>query len=769
MSGSQQSMTRTDLDDGTSVLTMPYDDELMQKAVTDAVDEQVDTPNPEAGSDGKHSRRSSAGPITRFNEIFTDLGSTYLEAMGLDGFEVSKAIQKRHQELYRNQFPLILPRFRHKCKECGAEYDEKVEECESPGCESSDFREPDRSDKREAQKLFEKVNKEGQSLRSLMEMGEADHGRIGVATLVLRWDYVVATGDTTVMGQPLMERGQIIRKEPDELLRADPKRLVPVVDDDGRIGGWRWTCPIHRDAAVQDSPGACDECGAELQEIYYVEKEHVRSDDASKYYFDHEVVDWAFFYPRHHGLDGLSPVHHVWSKQAILHWMDVYAGAFYDPNSDKYPNKFMVVHTTNADAWERNFERSQDDADENLYANKIMVNEYASNSQSTPEMQVIDMMDDELLGQNQEIKKTYKSDIRTQFGVTDVFDSELEDSGGLNNEGLQLEVTDRHIASAQYDLATGPLDELMKLLGFDDWKIAFVPPQDEDLDKLEQKIGVGEDAVGAGLDARLENGELEIDDGEFEEGEDEGGMGGLFGADTDDPAEGDDNPMDDAELKQAAEQLHDGMRHIAWADEETKADPFWDDERVPERVRELISKVIEDGAVFDAFEDIEVPDEVAEFLEERLSEPDGWSLSGLSNEFQERFDVEPETADSLMRTESASVLNRATEEAYEDLGVAGEAVFEWIGPDDHRTTEACEWLKEQTEGGVTMERLVELQREAQRKFFPDLDRFRRHVVHPNERHTFTEAFPASKADFPGAAGDIEVEVETVPGGIEVYS
>jgi len=102
-----------------------------------------------------------------------------------------------------------------------------------------------------------------------------------------------------------------------------------------------------------------------------------------------------------------------------------------------------------------------------------------------------------------------------------------------------------------------------------------------------------------------------------------------------------------------------------------------------------------------------------------------------------------------------------------DLGVADEAVFEWIGPDDHRTTDACEWLKEQTEGGVTMDRLVELQREAQRKFFPDLDRFRRHVVHPNERHSFSEAF--STKSIAGATGDIEVEVDTVPGGLDMIA
>lgn len=543
-------MHRTDLPDGSSLLTMEYDEGLVRKSVKGDIEDRTKTPDP----DGEQRQNASgdSGPIRRFNDVFTDIGSTYLEALGMDGFEISKAIQTRRNEIFRNHFPLVLPRFTAKCAGCGAEYDEEVAECME--CGHDELREPKASEKREAQQFFESVNREGQSLRELWETLEDDHGRLGVVTLVVKYDYVVATGDETLLGRPLMEQGEIIRKEPDELVRADPKRVVPVVDENGRVGGWKWTCPLHRQDGLSGSPGLCDECGAELREVHFVEKEFVRSNNYTKYYFEDEVLSYAHFYPRQHGLDGLAPTHHVWLKQAILHWMDIYGGAFYDPNSNKYPNKFMVVHTTNADAWERNFEKSQDEAKENLYHNEIFVNEYATDSQSTPELQTVELMDDELQGQNMEIKKQYKSDIRTQFGVTDVFDSELEDAGGLNNEGLQLEVTDRTIASAQHDLATGPLDDLMKLLGFNDHKLAFVPPQNKDLEELKQKVEIGDKAAKAGLEAEWQDDDIDIKDGDFEasdegmgglggmmpgdDGEEPGGGGGLFASD-----EGDEDPL----------------------------------------------------------------------------------------------------------------------------------------------------------------------------------------------------------------------------------
>lgn len=750
-----QGMTRQDLPDGSSLLTMPYDEGLAQKAVTKKLKNQ--TPDPST-DDSKSGASDSSGPIRRFNDVFTDIGSIQLEQLGLDGFEIAKSIQKRNSELFRNDFPLIVPRFTVKCVDCDAEFDNDVDECTD--CGSQALRGPRVEQKREAQRLFESVNKEGQSLGSLMELCEDDHGRIGVAAFIVKKQYRIASGDTDILGKPVFQEGEVISEDVDELVRADPKRTVPVTDENGRIGGWKWTCPVHRQEALRKDdkvvPGqsTCPECGAQLREIYFAEKEYVGGRDAKKYYFEDEVITWAHFFPRQHGLDGLSPVHHIWLKQAVLHWMDIYAAAFYDPNSDKYPNKFMVVHTTNAESWERNFEQAEDEASDNLYAQQIFVNEYAVDSQSTPELQTIDLMDDELRGQNDAIKKRYKSDIRQQFGVTDVFDSELEDAGGLNNEGLQLEVTDRHVASAQKKLMRDPLDELMKILGYTDYRVTFVPPQVEDLDSLEQKIKIGTDAANAGLDARLEDEELEIDDGEFEESSTGAeGAGGLFAQEH-----------DDEEWEHASEKLSEGFEHLVWSEVDTKADPFWDeDSRVPDAVQELIKEAIRDGAIFESIDGVSASSKLEDFFEEKLTQPQGWSLSSIANDLQSKFDIAEDQAATVARTESASILNNAREKSYERLGVEDEAQFKWIGPDDHRTTDACEWLKEQTKDGVTMERLVELEKEAQEKFFPNLDTFRRHVVHPEERHTFTESF---KMDHP-SADDIEVEIDTVPGTFEV--
>lgn len=773
---------------GRSVLLMPYNEDLASAAVGKSLHEQTDTDpegkTPDPTTEEESFDKRKGGPVRRFNDIFTSLGSVQLEALGLDGYEIAQATTVFRDEVFLNNFPILIPRFTVKCEseDCGAEYDEEVSFCiecarremrqqgvTSPPTDPADvpeeFREhsirhPDPAQKREAERMFESVNKEGQSLRDLYKLCEDDHNRVGVGMHVVKWRYVIARGDL-----PPYEPGDVIHREVDELLRGDPKRIVPVVDENGRIGNYWWACPIHRPpheaAVVEKKPGSCRVCNSELREVYFVEKEDGSSTTRKpkKYFFDNEVVTWAFWFPRLNGLDGLSPTHHVWLKQSILHWMDVYASAFYDPSSDRYPNKFMVVHTTNPDTWERNFKKSEEDAKENPYSQQIMMNEYSGESQSTPEVQVIDLMNDELLGQDDQMKKRFKSDIRQNWRVTDVFDSEIEDAGGLNNEGLQLEVTDRGVASRHHDLSTGPLDELSKLIGLTDYRVAFVPEQDEDTDERQAKVDLGQSAADAGLEARLEDGEVEIADGEFEEASDGEAGGGFFAdhdhgesPDADDPEGGDPEDLlgnfSDRELARLTEKLDEGFEHLVWAEEETKAEPFWDDEdSVPEYVRDAIEAVIDSGeAIFDGIESLTAGQEadLEDFFREKLTQPEGWSLDSLAEGLRDQFDLDHEVADTIGRTESARVLNKTREEAYKQQGDVDDRLFRWTGPGDHRTTDACEWVKEQTDGGVTLERMHDILEEASNEFFPNLKYGGDLVLHPNERHTMIETF---KADF----------------------
>lgn len=168
-----------------------------------------------------------------------------------------------------------------------------------------------------------------------------------------------------------------------------------------------------------------------------------------------------------------------------------------------------------------------------------------------------------------------------------------------------------------------------------------------------------------------------------------------------------------------------------------------EDDNVPEYVRERIGEAIDSGqAVFSDIDSIpsRTVEQLKDLLRENMTQPQGWSLDSIVSDMKDKWPgVSDEKLEVVARTESASVLNEAREQGYEDHP-GDDAVFYWEGPDDQRTTDACEELKDKTNprhGGssVPMDELVALEEDVHDDHFSRLS-FRRHCIHPNERHTF---------------------------------
>jgi hypothetical protein len=155
--------------------------------------------------------------------------------------------------------------------------------------------------------------------------------------------------------------------------------------------------------------------------------------------------------------------------------------------------------------------------------------------------------------------------------------------------------------------------------------------------------------------------------------------------------------------------------------------------------------------VFQAIESIpeQAQQKLEGLLEENLTQDQGWSLNSIVEDMQDAFPgVDKEDLEVVARTETSSVLNEARERGYESFEDSADDRFYWQGPSDARTTEACEELKERTNpqhGGdpVPMNELVRLEEDVHQEHFPHLSAFRKHTIHPNERHTFVRQVGAA--------------------------
>lgn len=203
---------------------------------------------------------------------------------------------------------------------------------------------------------------------------------------------------------------------------------------------------------------------------------------------------------------------------------------------------------------------------------------------------------------------------------------------------------------------------------------------------------------------------------------------------------------------EALRQLAEAQKHLTWdvTDVGQKArEPFWDrNEDVPEFVKEAIRQALRSGAIQTISEKLPTGvtrHDVGQFFEEQLTQPAGWSLRSMTENYSERFGVSEDEALTAVRTQSTSVLNKAREEGYRQAtDEEDDREFKWVGPDDADNTDACEWLRAQSnpdEGGEpkSLDELQSLVQDANAEFFPTFDGGD-WVPHWNCRHTYVESF-----------------------------
>jgi rubrerythrin len=188
---------------------------------------------------------------------------------------------------------------------------------------------------------------------------------------------------------------------------------------------------------------------------------------------------------------------------------------------------------------------------------------------------------------------------------------------------------------------------------------------------------------------------------------------------------------DSAGYEEVDDALLDAIKKSSWWEvteyrngtELSKAPSIWrHDDQVPERVQELIEKVIENThwnwGAFESLTDAQA-NELAEMLEEKLTQPQGWSISSLSRDIQTEFNLDEEVAVGIASDTTHSVLNESREEAYEQMEGSEEFEYEWLNPQDNRTTPVCWGIIEEIEdrgGSVTMPTLKQIVREQAVKY-----------------------------------------------------
>ncbi|ELZ96047.1 hypothetical protein C440_05637 [Haloferax mucosum ATCC BAA-1512] len=479
---------------------------------------------------GRSRGTNEIGPVQRVSNQGGLWSSIDLQTFTLNSTELATTVKRFRDEMYRNQFPVLVPAFTHRCTSCGTSYSEEREACEV--CGGTEFETPSREQKECYERRFDTINDDDQSLASLMKYEEDYQSFYGVSTILARLRYQHVTSETRVAGRSVSASGRWVAVEIEELVHADPLRVRPVLDEHNRHGGW-WTCPAHRDqywertdltfdAVDADSPTeVCPECHAELAEVGYAEVGG-RNNDIQRLFLKHEVIDWARHFPVLNGLDGRSPVLPLIKLQAILQWSRNYELQYLNPQNDQQlPDKFLVAYGKNVRSSLR--ASLQEEEAKNPWEEGRLI--YEGNPDNV-EIEMLDLSSDAGINGREPMVERLMSQVRAMFGISDAIENELSDTGGLNAEGEQLEITNAAVASAHQDTVEKALNTLCRLIerveGHFDWELKFVDPERDDmsLSALDVLEGINL-AQQTGTKVSVEDGQLIIPDQQIDPAEPE--------------------------------------------------------------------------------------------------------------------------------------------------------------------------------------------------------------------------------------------------------
>lgn len=194
--------------------------------------------------------------------------------------------------------------------------------------------------------------------------------------------------------------------------------------------------------------------------------------------------------------------------------------------------------------------------------------------------------------------------------------------------------------------------------------------------------------------------------------------------------------------------IRQALERQVWPDDLTKQEAVWSDsDDVPQFVKTFVSFVLDETNVLhDSFDGIPAAAgrKIHDLFEEKLTQPQGWSLRSIQQDLMKEFPEMPEKqAETITRMEVGAVLNEAREIAYESREDEREYVFDWTGPNDSRNTKICEEIRNEVEsrgGAVPMDELKDILYEKARKYRDrggTPDRADNWMPHYGCRHTLT--------------------------------
>ena len=370
------------------------------------------------------------------------------------------------------------------CNNCGKEHKRPVQECSR--CESPDLKIPDVKQLEYAEKFIEGyVNKSEQLFIDVLQELEDDLNIMDDAYIVLVKEYFIDGN------------GKIRMHRIKEIYRGDPVTMFIYSDENGQRGTKGFTCVNHRGVIHADPHERCEVCNSNLFPIHYVNR--VNGDD--QHFLKGEVLHFSKYSPSR--LYGMSPVITLFNNIMTLIAMENYVNQSY--TKSRMPRGLLAVQTRNMDSM-RSFWRS---VKEKMEADPHFIPVMGIEAEGGKgAVEWIKFMDSLKEMDYVSVKDDLRDRISAFYGVSKVFMADNTTSGGLNNEGMQILVTNRAVQKAQTVYNNYVFPFLVKQFGITDWDLKLPPSEEEDeiavLRKRELEVNIAASTKNLGFEVDMD-------------------------------------------------------------------------------------------------------------------------------------------------------------------------------------------------------------------------------------------------------------------------
>jgi len=393
-------------------------------------------------------------------------------------------ITQLKNEIFRRGY-VWEEKFTARCGDCGKEHKQAVTECVE--CGSTNLLKPDRNQLKYIKKLLDGyVNKGEQMFVDVLKEMEDDLNIMDDAYLIMVKEYYVDGN------------GDIRMHRIKEVYRGDPVSMHIYADENGERGSEGFTCLNHRNFISKSMTDSCEMCGSELHPVHYVN----RANGKEQYFIDGEVLHFSKYAPSR--LYGQSPIMTLWNHITTLIAMENYVNSSY--TKARMPRGILAVQTRNMESMKSFWRGVKEKMEQDPHFIPVMGIEGEG---KTGAVEWVKFMDSLKEMDYIQVKEDLRDRIAAFYGVSKIFMADNSASGGLNNEGMQILVTNRAVEMAQTIWNEYVFPFMTMEFGITDWQLKLPPSEEEDeiakLRKREIEVNVAASIKNLGFEVDMDD------------------------------------------------------------------------------------------------------------------------------------------------------------------------------------------------------------------------------------------------------------------------